>query len=92
MKTKKVPVRQCLGCGEAKNKKEMMRVIKTPEGVIELDSTGKKNGRGAYICNSLECFRKAAKSKGLERSLKTAIPKEIYDDLERQMSESNGEK
>jgi predicted RNA-binding protein YlxR (DUF448 family) len=87
MNTRKIPLRQCTGCGEMKSKKEMIRVIKTPEDAILLDVTGKKNGRGAYICNSLECLRKAIKSKGLERSLKTAIPKEVYEQLESELSE-----
>lgn len=87
MNTRKIPLRQCTGCGEMKSKKEMIRVIKTSEGTISLDTTGKKNGRGAYICNSLECLRKARNSKGLERSLKTAIPKEVYDQLESELSE-----
>lgn len=79
---KKIPQRKCTGCGEQKDKKELIRVIKTPEDEIEIDFTGRKNGRGAYICNSKKCFMKARKSKGLERSLKTAIPAEIYDRLE----------
>lgn len=87
MNTRKVPLRKCTGCGEMKSKKEMIRVIKTPEEDIVIDATGKKNGRGAYICNSLECLRKAMKSKGLERSLKTAIPTEVYEELERELIE-----
>lgn len=87
MPGKKVPLRQCTGCGEMKTKNEMIRVIKTPENEILIDNSGKKNGRGAYICNSLECFKKAAKSKALERSLKTAIPKEVYETLERELTE-----
>lgn len=78
---KKIPMRQCIGCGEMKNKKEMIRVIKTPENRIELDTTGRKNGRGAYICFSRECLEAAIKNKGLERSLKTKIPNEVYDEL-----------
>ncbi|WP_455716905.1 RNase P modulator RnpM [Anaerosporobacter sp.] len=85
MKTKKIPLRQCVGCGEMKTKKEMLRVIKTPEDEIIIDATGKKNGRGAYICNSLDCFSKAVKSKGLERSLKVSIPKEVYEQLEKEL-------
>lgn len=85
MNTRKVPLRKCTGCGEMKSKKEMIRVIKTPEDAIVIDVTGKKNGRGAYICNSLECLKKASKSKGLERSLKTSIPKEVYEELEREL-------
>ena len=68
-----------------KNKKEMIRVIKTPEGTFMLDATGKKNGRGAYICPNRECLSQAIKSKGLERSFKQAIPKEVYESLEKEM-------
>ena len=82
---KKVPMRKCVGCGEMKNKKEMMRVLKTSEDEFVLDVTGKKNGRGAYLCVSKECFVKAVKSKGLERSFKHAIPKEVYDKLEKEL-------
>lgn len=70
-------MRKCVGCGEMKSKKEMLRVIKTPEDLIELDSTGRKNGRGAYICFSKECLLKAVKNRGLERSLKISVPKEV---------------
>lgn len=83
---KKIPARQCIGCGEMKQKKEMIRVIKTPEENIIIDATGKKNGRGAYICKSSECLLKAVKSKGLERSLKVSIPREVYEELERELS------
>ncbi|MEY8338922.1 YlxR family protein [Lachnospiraceae bacterium 62-35] len=86
MSVKKIPLRQCVGCGEMKNKKEMIRVLKTAEGFI-LDATGRKNGRGAYICPAIECFQKAVKSKGLERSFKMAIPKEVYETLEREMGQ-----
>ena len=85
MAMKKNPLRQCIGCGEMKNKREMIRVIKTPEGEILLDATGRKNGRGAYLCPSGECLKKAVKNKGLERSFKMAIPKEIYENLEKEM-------
>ncbi len=84
--TKKIPQRQCIGCGEMKNKKEMIRVIKTPEENIIIDATGKKNGRGAYICKSVECFQKAVKSRGLERSLKVNVPREVYEELEKELS------
>lgn len=85
MKTKsKVPMRQCTGCREMKNKKEMIRVLKTAEDEIVLDATGRKNGRGAYICFSRECLEKAIKSRGLERSLKAAIPDEVYQDLKKE--------
>ena len=82
---KKIPLRQCVGCGEMKNKKEMMRVLKDAQGEISLDVTGKKNGRGAYICNSTECLRLARKRKSLERSLKTSIPDEVYQQIEKEM-------
>lgn len=88
---KKVPLRKCTGCNELKNKKEMLRVIKTPEDEIILDATGKKNGRGAYICNSYLCFEKARKTKALERSLKTAIPQEIYEMLEKELKQFESE-
>ena len=68
-----------------KNKKEMIRVIKTPEGTFMLDATGKKNGRGAYVCPSEECLQLARKNKGLERSFKQAIPAEVYESLEKEM-------
>ncbi len=80
--TKKVPLRQCVGCGEMKGKKEMLRVLKTPEGEICLDITGKKNGRGAYLCKQKECLLKARKSRGLERSFKMGITEEVYNQLE----------
>lgn len=83
--TKKFPQRQCIGCGEMKNKKEMIRILKTPEGEFTLDATGRKNGRGAYLCPDAECLKKAVKSKGLERSFKMAIPKEVYESLEKEM-------
>ena len=85
MANKKIPMRQCVGCGEMKAKKELLRVLKTEDGVL-LDATGKKNGRGAYICANTECLKKARKSKGLERSLKVAIRDEVYDNLEKEMS------
>ena len=84
---KKVPMRKCVGCGEMKNKKEMMRVLKTAENEIVLDATGRKNGRGAYLCFSKECLQNAAKNRGLERSLKISIPDEIYDRLEEELKE-----
>ena len=83
---RKIPMRKCVGCGEMKSKKEMMRVLKTSEKDFELDTTGKKNGRGAYLCFSKECFEKAVKGKGLERSFKQPIPKEVYDKLEKEMN------
>ena len=87
MKERKIPMRQCTGCGEMKSKKELLRVIKTPEDEIVLDATGRKNGRGAYICASMECLKTARQRKGLERSLKVAIPEEVYESLEQEMRE-----
>lgn len=87
MSVKKIPQRMCTGCGEMKPKKEMLRVIKTAENEILLDTTGKKNGRGAYICRQLECFDKAIKSKGLERSLKANIPVQVVENLKKELEE-----
>lgn len=82
---KKIPLRKCTGCQEMKEKREMMRVLKNEEGIV-LDLTGKKNGRGAYLCRQRSCFEKAVKNKGLERSLKVQIPKEVYEELEKELS------
>lgn len=84
---KKIPMRQCVGCMEMKEKKSMMRVLKTPEGEIVLDVTGKKNGRGAYLCKCMECLKKAQKNKGLERSFKMSLSNEIYAGLEKEFME-----
>ena len=81
---KKIPMRKCVGCQEMKSKKEMIRVIRTSEGEFLLDATGKKNGRGAYICPSKNCLEKAVKNKGLERSFKQSIPREVYEALEKE--------
>lgn len=86
MAEKKIPLRKCTGCNEMKPKKELIRVLKTTEEEIILDRTGKKNGRGAYLCNSLDCFKQARKTKGLERSLQIKIPDEIYETLEKELS------
>ena len=88
---KKIPLRQCVGCGEMKSKKEMMRVLKTADEGIVLDVTGRKNGRGAYLCISRECLLKAKKNRGLERSFKMSIPEEVYDCLEKEFDESGEE-
>ena len=87
MVTNKVPMRQCCGCREMKTKKEMIRVIRTPEGDVCLDATGRKNGRGAYLCPSMDCLNKAIKNRGIERSLNTSVPKEIIDLLKEEMKE-----
>ena len=86
---KKIPMRKCIGCNEIKEKKAMMRVLKCEEGIL-LDTTGKKNGRGAYLCKSEECLKQAIKTKGLERSLKVQIPAEVYEALKKEFGEING--
>ncbi|MBP5185069.1 MAG: YlxR family protein [Lachnospiraceae bacterium] len=87
MIVKKVPNRKCVACNEVKPKAELARIIRTPEGQILFDPTGKKNGRGAYICKSVECLKKAEKSKALARSLETEIPKEVYVQLAKELSD-----
>ena len=84
-KVKKIPMRQCLGCNEHKPKGELMRVVRTVEGDTVLDFTGKKSGRGAYVCHSLACLRKARKSRRLERSLECTISDEVYDRMEEEI-------
>ncbi|MDD6279502.1 MAG: RNase P modulator RnpM [Ruminococcus sp.] len=79
MKPKKIPMRMCLGCGEMKPKKELIRIVKSAEGDISLDFTGKKNGRGAYICRSCECFEKARKARRLEKTFSCRIDESIYE-------------
>lgn len=81
MKVKKIPLRQCIGCMIAKPKKELVRVVKTKDGEIKLDATGKAAGRGAYICNDQECFKKAQKKKALNKAFQQDIPEEIYQQL-----------
>ena len=88
MQTKKIPMRMCTGCGEMKPKKELIRVVRTPEGEFLLDTTGKKSGRGAYLCHDISCFANCRKSKRLEKSFGCRIPDEVYDRLE---SELKGE-
>ncbi len=88
MQQKKIPIRMCTGCGEQKPKKELIRVVKSPEGEISMDLTGKKSGRGAYLCNDIECLRKARKAKRLERAFDCSIPEDVYDRLEREMTGS----
>lgn len=84
---KKIPQRQCVGCQQMKSKKEMIRVLHTAENEFILDPTGKKSGRGAYICPDAGCLNKAIKNKGLERSFKQAIPKEVYENLQKELAE-----
>lgn len=82
-KQKKVPVRTCIGCGTPKAKKELVRVVRDPEGQLSVDLTGKKNGRGAYICHDPECLKKARKGRRLEKSFSMQIPDEVYEELMR---------
>ena len=91
MSTKKIPLRQCIGCGETKSKKEMIRILKTESEGIILDATGRKNGRGAYICPSADCLRKAVKTRGLDRSFKTQVPAQVYETLEKEMDQLVGQ-
>lgn len=85
---KNIPLRKCLGCGEMLGKKGMIRVVRDKDGTVAVDETGKKAGRGAYLCLDPECLSKARKKRGLERSLKCAVPPEIYEALEREMNGS----
>lgn len=88
---KKIPMRQCLGCREMKPKRELVRVVRSPEGAVSLDPKGKANGRGAYLCPNMDCLKKAIRSKALARALEAEIPQEIYDTLLAQMeAETNG--
>lgn len=85
MQQKKIPLRKCTGCGEMKPKKELVRVVKTPEDEILMDLTGRKNGRGAYICRDVECLKKARKAKRIEKSFRCSIPDEVYDKMEEEL-------
>ena len=87
---KKIPQRQCMGCRERRAKREMIRVVRSPEGNVSLDFGGKMNGRGAYICPDPECLKKAIRSKALDRSLEVTIPEDVYDRLNREMEGSHG--
>ena len=82
---KKIPMRQCLGCREMKPKKELIRVVRSPEGTISLDFRGKANGRGAYLCPDPACLKKAVKARALERAFSAQIPQAVYDALAEQM-------
>ena len=86
-KERKIPLRKCSGCGEMKAKTELVRVVRSPEGELSMDLTGRKAGRGAYVCHNIDCLRVARKRKALERSFACAIPSEIYDRLEEEMME-----
>lgn len=87
---KKIPERKCVGCNETKPKNQLLRVVRTPDGSVILDFTGKKSGRGAYICNDVQCFKKARKSKKLEKNLECEIPGEIFDMLEAKLEKDGG--
>ena len=89
--SKKIPLRQCVGCNEMKSKKEMLRILKTAEEEVILDATGKLNGRGAYLCKNEECLKKAIKQKGIERSLKMNIDKAVYEKLEKEFLDIESE-
>ncbi len=84
-KVRKIPMRQCMGCNEHKPKIDLLRVVRSPEGEVSLDETGRKNGRGAYLCRDVKCLRKARKSRRIESNLECAIPDEVYDRMEQEM-------
>ena len=86
---KKIPQRQCMGCRERREKRQMIRVVRTPEGSVNLDFGGKMNGRGAYVCPNPECLKKALRSKALDRSLEVTIPEEVIARLEKEMEGAN---
>ena len=86
---KKIPQRQCMGCRERKNKRDMIRVVRSPEGAVSLDFGGKLNGRGAYLCPNPECLKRAIRSKALDRSLEVTIPEDVYARLEKEMEAQN---
>ncbi len=88
MQTKKIPMRNCKGCNTMKPKKELVRVVKAPDGEISIDLTGKKNGRGVYVCKSLECLRNARKAHRFEKEFECKIPDEVYEVMERELAEA----
>ena len=89
-KAKKIPMRQCMGCNEHKPKIELLRVVRSPENQVSLDFTGKRSGRGAYICRSLKCLQRARKSRRLERVLECAIEESVYDAMEKELTDYDG--
>lgn len=91
MKTRKIPMRKCMGCQEVKEKRELIRVVRSGEGEISMDKTGKKAGRGAYICPKEACLEKAIKTKALERSLGVSIDDELYEALRNELSHESSE-
>ncbi len=90
MKTKKIPLRMCKGCGEMFDKRTLVRVVRSPEGEVSLDLTGKKSGRGAYVCKNPDCLAKARKKKAFERELSVQISDEIYSQMEEEMKNAQG--
>ena len=88
---KKIPQRQCMGCRERKAKKELIRVVRGVDGTVSLDFSGKKPGRGAYVCHDVACLKKARKSRALERAFETAIPPEVYDAMEAELGGADGQ-
>lgn len=88
-KARKLPMRMCLGCNEMKLKRELIRVVRSPEGETSLDFTGKKSGRGAYICKDMECFKKARKSRRIEKSLGCSVSQEVYEVMENELANEN---
>ncbi len=89
MQQKKIPMRKCMGCNESKPKKELVRIVKAPDGELSTDLTGKKNGRGAYICKNAECLKKARKAKRFERIFECSIPDSVYEEAERLFNEND---
>ena len=87
MQQKKIPIRKCIGCAVGKPKRELVRIVRTPEGEIRLDATGKMNGRGAYICRSAACLRAARKAKRLERAFETPVPESVYEQIEKELAD-----
>ncbi|MCD7827004.1 MAG: YlxR family protein [Clostridiales bacterium] len=90
MQQRKIPLRKCVGCNESKPKRELVRIVKSPEGDISLDETGKKSGRGAYICPDAECLKRARKARRLEKIFEAPVPDTVYDELERKLAEHDG--
>ena len=88
LKERKIPERRCTGCGNHFPKSTLIRVLRTPEGEIVLDLTGKKSGRGAYICKSVKCLRRAAKAKRIDKSLECSVPEDVYERMEKELSEN----
>ncbi len=88
MKTKKLPLRKCVGCSEQKTKKELIRIVKNNIGEINIDFSGKAQGRGAYLCPNLDCFNKALKKKTLNKALQCDVPKNIYENLAQELDKN----